>query len=186
MKKLFVGKLISLEFYPDVDVVTMSDAETGKQKVGNLVGFEPMVVGEYDEVVESFRRITKTRIGIPRLEQYFHMNIGLQETTEYGEFWPDHNFCTEKHQVSPPPKLVGVAIKVGENSLHTMAARRHAVIYPSLLQLGCKMGEWVEGFVDENGVFYNRIDAQKVAVASGQLSKNHEGILRSEDLWPNE
>lgn len=45
-------------------------------------------------------------------------------------------------------------------------------------------GECIQGFVDECGNFYDRVEAKKVAIEAGQIEDNGEPELYAEDLWP--
>jgi hypothetical protein len=62
---------------------------------------------------------------------------------------------------------------------------RHPNIIHAMVELGLPTpirGE--QGFVDENGVFYNRIDAAAHAIECGQIVKlNWPPNLYSEDLY---
>jgi hypothetical protein len=40
-----------------------------------------------------------------------------------------------------------------------------------------------QGFVDEDGNYYNRKEALEVAISNGQVPKNFKQVLSSEDLW---
>ncbi len=70
--------------------------------------------------------------------------------------------------------------------------RHHDVIrqIANLMKIRPVNGE--QGFIDQKGKFYNRVDAGKHALECGQVVKNHANIrhtfnprlgLFSEDLW---
>lgn len=40
-----------------------------------------------------------------------------------------------------------------------------------------------QGFVDEDGRFYTRLQAEEIAIETGQIPKDFRGVLLSEHLW---
>jgi len=75
-------------------------------------------------------------------------------------------------------KLVESAIKV-EGVVHT--GKRHHIILQSAPTFGeYKLGE--QGFVDEDGKFWNRYQAARIAFHTGQTSVIKKN-LTSEDMW---
>lgn len=61
---------------------------------------------------------------------------------------------------------------------------RHANILQEMVQLRKPFMHGVQGFVDEHGTFYNRIDAAEHALACGQISHlQWPPNLYSEDLY---
>lgn len=78
-----------------------------------------------------------------------------------------------------------VAVKASESELYSLPSpHRHDDI---LRQYYLKFGKrlvGVQGFLTENGLFINRIQAAKHALKIGQVSKlSHPPLLYSEDLW---
>lgn len=63
--------------------------------------------------------------------------------------------------------------------------RRHYSIIKNMVEAGCKppIKQSEQGFVDENGKFYDRLMAKEVAKRAGQIPKTFNKVLLSEDLW---
>lgn len=62
--------------------------------------------------------------------------------------------------------------------------RRHCDAYAQMFNSGIKPAGDVQGFVTDDGKFLTRDEAEKHALACGQLTKPLIGsILTSEDLW---
>lgn len=78
--------------------------------------------------------------------------------------------------------IVNSAIRYPDGEIVT--ARRHwqVVKIQALLNKSSVGAE--QGFVDHTGKFYTREEARELCLKNGQLRKDHEGILYSEDLWP--
>lgn len=81
------------------------------------------------------------------------------------------------------PVLIYSAILYPNGEVIT--GRRHSDVMALQARLGVRSGsECVQGFVDNTGKFYNRLEARELAVSNGQISLDHTGELYSEDLWP--
>lgn len=80
--------------------------------------------------------------------------------------------------------LVNSAIKYNDG--RTEVGRRHSDIIALMAKLGVytNSSTSVQGFVDNTGKFYTRIEARNLAVKNGQLPPDFEGEAYSEDLWP--
>lgn len=74
------------------------------------------------------------------------------------------------------------AIKYPDGSVET-GRRHHQIIYLQA-QLGIHSVGAEQGFVDSEGNFLTRAEAKVVALKSGQIKPDHEGVLYSEDIWP--
>lgn len=79
-------------------------------------------------------------------------------------------------------KLVAAAVLV--NNDFYVTGHRHADCYEKLYRKGINVStaKTVDGFVDDEGHFYNRIDAAIVARLAGQIV-DPIITLYSEDLW---
>ncbi|HEY9267081.1 MAG TPA: hypothetical protein VIQ11_21005 [Mycobacterium sp.] len=82
-----------------------------------------------------------------------------------------------------PDVLMVSAVKYPWGEVVT--GRRHRNVYKAMADKGIvsRVG-CIEGFVGKSGRFYSREQAKGVAIESKQLSRYHEGLLNSEDLWP--
>jgi hypothetical protein len=61
---------------------------------------------------------------------------------------------------------------------------RHYKIIALQAKLGIATKDGCEqGFVDGMDNFLTREEAKAVAIAAGQIPKDHEGLLYSEDIW---
>ncbi len=80
--------------------------------------------------------------------------------------------------------LVNSAIKYADGTIET--GRRHCDVIALMAKVGVytRSDNSIQGFVDNRGQFYDREQARKVAIKSGQLPKHFEGEVYSEDLWP--
>ena len=85
--------------------------------------------------------------------------------------------------------ITGVAIRYFDRGVIALPApARHGdVIFYVMDNYGRRtFGSDEQGFVDENGVFYGRYDAYRIAEENDQLIGEHvgpDGMLFSEDLW---
>lgn len=81
------------------------------------------------------------------------------------------------------PVIVNSAIMYPDGEV--VSARRHwqVIKIQAILGKESKVGT-VQGFVDNTGTFYTREEARELAEKNGQLPEGHQGILYSEDLWP--
>lgn len=66
---------------------------------------------------------------------------------------------------------------------------RHCEIFSDLRRLGhdgpfYESNGYLQGFIDDAGLFLNREDAKEEVIASGQTYYHHANTLTSEDLWP--
>jgi len=82
-------------------------------------------------------------------------------------------------------KIVAAALKLNhDGSVITLPQpARHKDLMIPAMQSGAKMGEWTDGFVTEEGIFYARVDALDIAKASGQVKPDFDEVLKTEDLW---
>jgi hypothetical protein len=78
--------------------------------------------------------------------------------------------------------IVESAIKYPNGNVET-ARRHHQIIYLQA-QLGNRSVGAEQGFIDSEGNFLTRAEAKEVALKSGQINEDHQGVLYSEDLWP--
>lgn len=78
--------------------------------------------------------------------------------------------------------IVNAAIKYRNGEV--IVAKTHHEIIARASKLGVSSMGAVQGFVDSAEKFRTRIQAKKIALRSGQIPKDHEGPLYSEDLWP--
>ncbi|WP_071288557.1 hypothetical protein [Mycolicibacterium llatzerense] len=66
-----------------------------------------------------------------------------------------------------------------------VTGRRHRYVYKVMADKGItSRAGCVDGFVGKSGTFYSRQDATAVAISARQVTSDHRGDLRSEDLWP--
>lgn len=80
--------------------------------------------------------------------------------------------------------LVDAAIKYPDGEV-LVASRHWQVIAMRYYNTGLSTtGDAVQGFVDNSGNFYNRVEAKELALKNGQIGEDHIGELYSEDLWP--
>lgn len=80
--------------------------------------------------------------------------------------------------------IVAAAIKYPNGEVLT--ALRHYKIIHMQAQMGIPTkGDCEQGFIDHRGVFLTREEAKEVAIQCGQIDKNHDGTLYSEDIWPD-
>jgi hypothetical protein len=83
--------------------------------------------------------------------------------------------------------IVASAIKEADGKVYSLSApaRHHELIHHMVRDLGLPWpirGE--QGFVDEEGRFWDRFQAAKLVLANGQVEKLMcPGRLFSEDLW---
>ncbi len=64
--------------------------------------------------------------------------------------------------------------------------RRHCNIISDMVHnYGCKppIRQDEQGFVNDKGQFYYRLEAIDIAIESGQIDPNFNGVLLSENLW---
>jgi hypothetical protein len=84
--------------------------------------------------------------------------------------------------MKPNPKIVSAAVKRGSS---VWEGRRHSDAIMAAVSAGCQppITQYEQGFVDEDGRFWRRFLAREMAIRAGQISKDHEPPLTSEDLW---
>lgn len=83
-------------------------------------------------------------------------------------------------------QLVAAAIKTPNGMIYT--GRRHYNIFNEAAQdtiLSQELRKGTQGFIDEEGNFYNREEAKAHAIAIGQIQEENmiSSTLTSEDLW---
>jgi len=83
-------------------------------------------------------------------------------------------------------RIAKAAIRHGED---VYTGWRHSDIlshmrYIGLERLSCSGAE--QGFVDEDGFFYERYMSAKIAGRCGQITSIKHGTLMSEELWDND
>jgi hypothetical protein len=83
-------------------------------------------------------------------------------------------------------KILVSAIKYPWGEIVT--GRRHHHIIKAMHDRGLKTTQdCVQGFLDDEGLFYTRAQAKKLAMENGQLTSDTEyDALYSEDLWPDD
>lgn len=80
------------------------------------------------------------------------------------------------------PLIVHSAIKYPDGDIIT--GHRHHNCIEVKARMGYKTtSDCIQGFVDHRGKFYTREEARQLTLRNGQLNKDHEGTLYSEDLW---
>lgn len=79
--------------------------------------------------------------------------------------------------------IVQSAIKYEDNLV--LAGRRHSDVIAAAALIGryTRSNSSVQGFVDNEDTFYTRAEAKELCLENGQIPKDHEGELYSEDLW---
>jgi len=80
--------------------------------------------------------------------------------------------------------IVGAAVKCGDK---VWVGQRHANILTRMRRMGVPLHlPKEEGFVDEKGVFYDRMDAAAIVLKTGQISELHWPImgLDSSEVFP--
>ena len=76
--------------------------------------------------------------------------------------------------------LVASAI-LKNNKIYT--GLRHYMILNTNSCLGVDLRGGIQGFVDNNNKFYNRVEAKAYALKIGQITSTISDVLTSEDLW---
>lgn len=90
--------------------------------------------------------------------------------------------------------LVCAALKLLDYPPHAQSYHEDALILCGMGHADCiqlfrymapapKRGRWIDGFITNERRFLSREEAKQHAIACGQISKDHEGLLFSEDLW---
>ena len=86
-------------------------------------------------------------------------------------------------------RMAPAAVKISDKRPDTalvIPCHRHCDAFVILKEFGYAIKDYqvlAQGFLDANGTFYNRIDARKNAIESGQIETSEYPELYSEDLW---
>lgn len=88
--------------------------------------------------------------------------------------------------MSKGSKIVCAAIRNKRTGLIICSPRHFDYVTACVIEAMNQSGDWADadqGFVDNYGKFFDRIEAKEIAVASGQVSENEVQRLFSEDLY---
>ena len=86
-------------------------------------------------------------------------------------------------------QMVRAAVKIKDkrqDKIWDIPCHRHCDAFLILKEFGYTREDYEileQGFLDANDVFYNRTDARKNAIESGQIKASEYSELYSEDLW---
>lgn len=91
-------------------------------------------------------------------------------------------FIARWHPYRRDAKLVKAAVRAGDK---VYTGWRHGLIMQHMCLLGCqRVDHDDQGFIDDQGWFYDRLSAAALLHARGVLVRSTP--LMSEDLWDNE
>lgn len=87
--------------------------------------------------------------------------------------------------------IVSAAVRIydkKQNKEVIFPVHRHCDAFYILKELGYSKDDFIstqedQGFLDESGHFYTRVQAKRLAIASGQIKDTEYSTLFSEDLW---
>jgi hypothetical protein len=95
----------------------------------------------------------------------------------------------EKGAVVMAQRMVRAAVKIYDKRQEreiVIPCHRHCDAFVILKEFGYTVKDYQvldQGFLDAHDNFYNRIDARKNAIESGQIETSEYPELYSEDLW---
>ncbi len=87
--------------------------------------------------------------------------------------------------------IVSAAVRIydkKQNKIIIIPCHRHADAFQILKEFGYSRNDYEtsqedQGFLTEDGIFFNRVAAKKIAIRENQIESSPYPELYSEDLW---